>query len=111
MQVNFENLGPTTVATAQGRLDFGAAATFQQQLEQTIASKPVRLVVDCSGLEYVSSAGLRAFLVAARAAKGAGTTFATCALQPSVKEVFEISGFSRIIETYPDRASAIAGPG
>ncbi|MEN9705639.1 MAG: anti-anti-sigma regulatory factor [Pseudomonadota bacterium] len=109
MQVTFESVGATTVATATGRLDFGAATAFQQQLEQAIAAKPGRLVVDCAALDYVSSAGLRSFLVAARASKAAGTSFLACGLQPSVKEVFEISGFSRIIEILPDRAAATAG--
>jgi anti-anti-sigma factor len=109
MQVIFESLGTTTVATATGRLDFGAATAFQQQLEQALAATPSRLVIDCAGLDYVSSAGLRSFLVAARAAKAGGTSFAACGLQPSVKEVFEISGFSRIIEVLPDRAAATAG--
>ncbi len=109
MQVTIETLGTTTVVAAVGRLDFGAAAGFQQQLEQAIAAKPACLVVDCAGLDYVSSAGLRSFLVAARAAKATGTRFAACSLQPSVNEVFEISGFSRIIEVLADRASATAG--
>lgn len=103
MQVTIESMGTTTVVTATGRLDFGAAADFQQQLEQAVAAKPARLVVDCAGLDYVSSAGLRSFLVAARAAKAAGTRFTACSLQPSVNEVFEISGFSRIIEVLAGR--------
>lgn len=108
MQVAIESVGGTTVVTATGRLDFGAANTFQQQLEQAVGVRPARVVVDCAGLEYVSSAGLRAFLVAARTAKAAAVGFSACGLQPSVKEVFEISGFSRIIEILPDRAAATA---
>ena len=111
MQVTIETLGGMTLVTATGRLDFGAATAFQQQLEQAIAARPARVVVDCASLEYVSSAGLRSFLVAARAAKAASAGFAACGLQPSVKEVFEISGFSRIIEILPDRAAATAAGG
>ena len=108
MQVEFQHVGNAVVAIAAGRLDFGAATGFQQQLEQAIAAKPAKFVVDCAALEYVSSAGLRSFLVAARAAKAAGTSFSACALQPSVKEVFEISGFSRVIQLFNDRAAAVA---
>ncbi|MFZ9061539.1 MAG: STAS domain-containing protein [Steroidobacteraceae bacterium] len=109
MNVNIESTeGGVSVARAHGRLDFGASAEFQKALEGAVGAKPKALVVECSELEYVSSAGLRAFLVAARAAKAGGVGFAACALQPAVKEVFEVSGFSKIIDVQADLATALA---
>jgi anti-sigma regulatory factor (Ser/Thr protein kinase) len=63
-------------------------------------------MIDCCALDYVSSAGLRVFLVAARAAARAGITFALCALTPAVREVFELSGFARLMAVHADRAAA-----
>lgn len=105
-----ESANGVTVMAPEGRLDFGSAAEFQHQLEATIggSDKPRGVVIDCTGLSYVSSAGLRSFLVGARAAKSAGTVLVACSLTPSVREVFAISGFSRLIEEYPDRAAALA---
>jgi serine/threonine-protein kinase RsbW len=114
LKVNFETLGRTTLAIAQGRLDFGAAAGFQKQIEQALVGKgtaPAVLIVDCAALDYVSSAGLRVFLLSARAAQRAGITFALCALQPAVREVFEVSGFSRIMAVHADRPTALAHTG
>ena len=108
MNVNIESVAGVTVAQPAGRLDFGAAAAFQQQLEQAVAAKPGGLVVDCSSLDYVSSAGLRVFLVAARAAKAAGIGFAVSDLKPAVKEVFDLTGFGNVITLCADRAAAIA---
>jgi anti-anti-sigma factor len=110
MNVRFETLAVATVVIPEGRLDFGNAAGFEKQLEQALtgASRPASLLIDCAALEYVSSAGLRAFLVTARAAQRAGARFALCALQPAVREVFDLSGFSRILTVYPDRATALA---
>ncbi len=108
MNVTFETATAATVARPQGRLDFGAAAGLQQQLEEVIAQKPAALVVDCAQLEYVSSAGLRVFLVAARAAKAASIPFVACGLQASVREVFDVSGFTRILEIHADTAAALA---
>ena len=62
------------------------------------------LIIDCAALDYVSSAGLRIFLLAARTAQRAGISFALCALKPAVREVFDLSGFSRIIAVHADRA-------
>ena len=106
MKLNIETHGRTTLAIAEGRLDFGAAGGFQNQLEQELGG--AALILDCAGLGYVSSAGLRAFLVIARAAQSAGMAFSLCALQPAVREVFDLSGFSRIIRVHPDRATALA---
>jgi anti-anti-sigma factor len=103
-----ENINGITVALPAGRLDFGAAAPFQQQLEQAVAAKPRGLVVDCTSLDYVSSAGLRVFLVAARAAKAGGVGFAVCSMKPAVKEVFDLTGFGNVITLCDDRAAAVA---
>ncbi len=111
MKVRLETVGETTLVHAQGRLDFGAAAGFQRELEAILAGsgpKPVAVIIECTGLDYVSSAGLRVLLQAARSAQRARISFALCALKPSVREVFELSGFSRLMAVHPDRAAALA---
>ena len=111
MNTQFESLGKVTLATPAGRLDFGAAAAFQSQLEKALAGAaqaPVGMIVDCAALDYVSSAGLRVFLLVARGAKRAGVALALCSLKPAVREVFEVSGFSQLIAVYVDRAAALA---
>jgi anti-anti-sigma factor len=111
MNVRFESLGPATLVIPEGRLDFGAADGFQRQLEERLGGTSpacAGVIVDCGALDYVSSAGLRVFLLAARAAQRAGISFALCALRPAVREVFELSGFSRIISVHADRAMALA---
>ena len=111
MNVTVETLGGATVVVAQGRLDFGASAEFQKTLESSIAAKPFAVIVDGAGLDYLSSAGLRAFLVAARSAREAGVAFCLCSLQSSVRDVLELSGFNRIIDVHADRAAALAKVG
>ncbi|MBS0578808.1 MAG: STAS domain-containing protein [Proteobacteria bacterium] len=112
MIVQLESLGTTTVVLPEGRLDFGAAAAFEKQLTEALAGRggvaPRTVILDGSGLEYVSSAGLRAILLAARGAQRSGVAFSLCALKPAVREVFDLSGFSRIIAVHPDRAAALA---
>lgn len=114
MNVRLESIGLTTVVIPEGRLDFGAAAGFQAQVERVLAdagSAPASVIIDCAGLDYVSSAGLRVFLLAARASQRAGVAFAVCALKPVVREVFDVSGFSRVITVSADRAAALAYAG
>jgi len=111
LKVRTETLALTTLVIPEGRLDFGAAAGFQQRVEEALAgagTAPAAVIVDCTALDYVSSAGLRVFLLTARASQRAGIPFALCALQPAVREVFELSGFSRIIAVHADRPTALA---
>ena len=112
MNVRLETLGSITLVVPEGRLDFGTAPAFEKQLQDVLAgtggAPPAAVIVDGASLDYVSSAGLRAILLAARAAQRTGSVFALCALKPAVSEVFDLSGFSRIIAVYPDRATALS---
>lgn len=111
MNVSFERLALTTLVIPEGRLDFSSAASFEKQLNEVLAgagTAPAAVIIDCAALDYVSSAGLRAFLLAARGSQRAGISFALCALKPAVREVFDLSGFTRIITIYADRATALA---
>jgi anti-anti-sigma factor len=110
VNIRLETLGSTTLVIPEGRLDFGSAPSFEKQLEQAFAGSgtaPAAVIIDCAALEYVSSAGLRVFLLAAKASQRTGISFGLCALMPAVREVFELSGFSRIIAVYSDRTAAL----
>ncbi|GAC1456459.1 MAG: STAS domain-containing protein [Steroidobacteraceae bacterium] len=111
MKVRLETLGRTILVIPEGRLDFSSAGGFEKQLELVFAgvgAVPTAVIIDCAALEYVSSAGLRVFLLAARTSQRTGIYFALYALQPAVREVFDLSGFSRIITVHADRATALA---
>jgi anti-sigma B factor antagonist len=111
VNVSFEKLALTTLVIPEGRLDFSSAANFEKQLNEVLAgagTAPAAVIIDCAALDYVSSAGLRAFLLAARGSQRAGISFALCALKPAVRDVFDLSGFTRIITIYADRATALA---
>ena len=110
MNLRVEALAEASYLIPEGRLDFEAAPGFQEALERVMSSnpRPPAVIIDGAALEYVSSAGLRAFLLGARAAQRASIPFALCALQPAVREVFELSGFTRIITVQADRPTALA---
>jgi len=110
MKVRVEMLEVTSLVIPEGRLDFAAAVHFEQRLAEALdvaGASGAAVIVDCAWLEYVSSAGLRTFLVTARAAERAGVMFALAALTPAVREVFELSGFNRMIPLHEDRSSAL----
>jgi anti-anti-sigma factor len=106
MQIAEHREGATTVAALEGRLDTATAPAAEEKLTALLGQGPV--VADLEGVRYVSSAGLRVLLKAAKQARGKGVGFSVCALQPAVREVFEISGFDKIIPFYATRAEALA---
>ena len=106
MQITVVKAGVVTIAVLDGKLDTVTAAVAEQQLLGLLQEGAV--VADLSSVPYVSSLGLRLLLKAAKAAKGAGVTFSVCASQPTVREVFEISGFNRVISAFATRDEAVA---
>jgi anti-anti-sigma factor len=92
------------VAILDGRLDTATAALTETRLLALLEKGGV--IADLSEVRYVSSAGLRVLLKAAKQAKATGASFAVVGLQPPVREVFEISGFDKIIPAFATRAEA-----
>jgi anti-anti-sigma factor len=88
------------IVSVTGRIDTISAPDLQQKLEEIVAQGEKRIVIDLSRLEYVSSAGLRSLLIGAQKTKASGGKLCCCALQGMVKQVFEISGFGRMIPIF-----------
>jgi anti-anti-sigma factor len=107
MEFAQENAGDVVIARLAGRLDSGSAPAAEEQLTRLIGSGAPRLAIDLSKLEYISSAGLRVLLLVARKVQQAGGKLALFGLNPSVHEVFSISGFNTIFTIRDDAAAAI----
>ena len=100
MKTKLSNIGSSTVVEIDGRLDTLSSPDFERQMLNWIGEGRTELVVDFSKVDYISSAGLRSLMLAAKSAKNQGGRVACCGLQGVVKKVFDISGFSTIIPVY-----------
>lgn len=107
MEVKEQRHGNVTVLGLIGRLDSLTCRAFEGQLLGTLGDSSA-VVVDCAGMEYISSAGLRVLLMAAKQARSAGGQLALATLQDNPREVFEISGFAAIFSIYPTLEEALA---
>jgi anti-anti-sigma factor len=94
--------------TLKGRLDSLTSSGLEKSLQPLFEATGSRTLVDFSALSYVSSAGLRVILMAAKRAKQSQGKLVLCGLLPHVREVFEISGFLKILDVVDDRAAALA---
>ena len=110
MDIREESRGETHLVTASGRLDSNSAAALEAVLPAR-AQANAKLVLDLAEVPYVSSAGLRVLLIGAKAARAAGHKLVLSGLSPSVREVFDISGFTSIFAIEADVDSALASLG
>ncbi len=108
MDINFARKDDVVIIEVKGRLESGDALGFEQSVRTGIDEAARAVVMDCGGLAYISSAGLRAVLMAAKNLQKRETPFVVCALPDNVGEVFRISGLDKIIAVQPSRAEALA---
>src|SRR5229473_6744925 len=96
MEIGERRLGSTIVLRPEGRLDSVTSPAFQEQLLTAVQSGLVDIVVDFSAVEYVSSAGLRGLMTAAKV-KPKELRLAAIGLNPVVQEIFTISRFHHVL--------------
>ncbi len=107
MDISEETRGGVLVVTASGRLDSNTASVLQAMLPTRVQSNPAT-ILDLAEMAYVSSAGLRVLLIAAKAARSNGHRLVLTGLSDSVREVFDISGFTTIFTIEADVDSGLA---
>jgi anti-sigma B factor antagonist len=107
MTITEETHDRTLVLLLSGRLDGSTCDVLAARLDALVAEGRVQLLLDCGGIPYVSSAGLRVLLIGAKKTKALGGSLSCCALQPMVRQVFDLSGFGAVLPVYADRAAGL----
>jgi anti-sigma B factor antagonist len=80
-----------------GRIDASTSRDIDSAVDAAFDGGAQNVIFDLQEVEYVSSAGLRAFVRAAKKAKAAGGGIAIFGLQDGVAEIFAVAGFGKII--------------
>ena len=111
MEIKNKTYSDVLVLSPEGRIDHANSEDFRNGLVPLInrcKSGGERIVLDLAGVDYISSAGLRCFMLAEKQAKAQGGTIVVAAMQPVVKEIFEISRFTLVFDTFATVQGAIA---
>lgn len=111
MTVENSKIGQVLVLSPAGRLDAETSPGLQDQIMGHIDGGDTAILLDLSSLTYVSSAGLRAILVAAKKLQEIGGRFGLCGMNEQIAEVFKVSGFDAILDIHTDQATALAALG
>jgi len=98
MEISRKEENGVVFITICGRLDADSSPEAEKVVKEVLEQPTDRLLFDLGELEYLSSAGLRVLLSAAKEMKRRGGKIVLCSLNPFVKEIFEVSGFQSLID-------------
>ena len=96
MKTTVQKKSSSIIVAVEGRIDTPTARQLQQQIN-TLAAETSHLILDCTELEYVSSAGIRVLLAAHKTMSQKNGTFSLTKVSSEVKDILEITGFSEIL--------------
>jgi anti-sigma B factor antagonist len=106
MEIKVDKIDGNVVVSLSGRIDSTAAVEFEEKLIEIIDTGCHTMVVDFLRVQFISSAGLRVLLLAAKKVKPYGGKILLCDMSKDVREVFDISGFSSIFDIHENVTTA-----
>ena len=107
MDISEDRKADAVILALSGKLDATTAKTFEDRILGVINSGTQRLVVDLSQLDYVSSSGLRVFILAAKRLQTVDGKIVLCSMKDHVRQVFDLAGFSSMLSIYASRDEAM----
>lgn len=108
MDITAQKDGQVLVITVQGRMDSLSHPEFDRHASDLVDQGERLFVVDLSGLEYISSAGLRSLLGLLKTVQPHGGNVALCGLTGVVRNVFEMVGFQHVFVIGETREEALS---
>lgn len=108
MDIQNEKQGEFMVVQINGRVDTTNYTEFEKHISAIIDGGESNIVLNCDKLNYISSSGLRVFLITQKRLMAAKGKLHLCSMQPSIKEIFDISGFSSIFKIFDSEEAALA---
>lgn len=107
MEIDTKETSGIKIISVKGSIDADTASEFDQSLEKHISSGGEKMILDLSRLEYISSAGLRVVMKAAKKMEVTGGEMAIAGLRGVVQEVFKVSGFYSLFKIYETEEEAV----
>lgn len=107
MKIESSRQGNVAVVTLNGRMDAETAPQFEAACEGHLKEGATHLVIGMADLQYVSSMGLRSFLVLAKQTKAKGGGVLLCGMRGFVKEVFDMTHVTQLFPLFETTEAAL----
>ena len=111
MEMTVERIGEITRVAPKGNIDSSTAAAFGERLKSVIVSGCNRLIVDMKDVAYISSAGFRILLLAAKRADETESRLVLCGVSGRVRHLFDLGGFLDLFPIAGSRDEGISVAG
>lgn len=108
MEIDERHKAHAVVLALNGRLDGYGAKVLMTRISAAVENGTVSMVLDCTRMTYISSAGLRSLLIGAKTCQQEGGKLVVAGLSPQCRSVVEMSGFLSVIDYRETRKAAIA---
>ena len=109
MEISTNAKDGITIMSITGRIDTATAPALEQAINGVIATGCRKVLLNFSGVSYISSGGLRVLLATAKKLKGTGDRFGLCGLLPEVLKILKLAGFTSIFSIHTSEGEALAG--
>jgi anti-sigma B factor antagonist len=107
LNINVESMARVELVTVNGRVDSSSATELEQAMNTIIARKAYNIVLELSGVEYMSSAGLRVLISTLRTCKTKRGDVRLAAVSERVDEVLELAGIKAMFSVYDNATTAV----
>ena len=107
MEINQIKIDDVPIVSVSGRIDGTTSKDLETILNELIDQDMSKIVLDLEGVVYISSVGLRVLLSALKKVRPNKGDVKLVSLQPFVREVFEITGFTKLFTIYPSQGEAL----
>jgi len=108
MEIQDRQVDGIVVLSLNGSIDAASAPKVSEMVQGHIAKGHIKLVIDLSGVDYTSSAGLRVLLSAVKETRAQNGDMRVAGVQPDVFKVLNLSGFTNILKLFEDVNAAVA---
>lgn len=105
VQITILQEGDIHVVALDGRLDASSTPVVEKKLAKLIETAP-KIVVDCSKVSYLSSAGMRLLLAATKKMRGRGASIVFFGMNDDIMDIIKLAGFERVLAIYNTKSEA-----
>ena len=98
MKTTIEEIDGKFLATLNGEMDTAAAMEAEKKLKQLYNTSGKDVIIDCKGLKYIASSGLRILLSILKGAKANGSKVVMRGMNDEIKNVFKLTGFINLFD-------------
>ena len=109
MKIHTKEESDVKTVLFEGEMDTNTSPKAEAHLNELRANGAQIILLNFEKVDFISSAGLRVLLATAQEVKNADGELRVCSLNETVKEVFDISGFSTLLMVFEDEAKALSG--